>query len=467
MPELFEDRKIFSLAEVTRSIQKTLADRYSRAFWVKAEMNKLNYYSHSGHCYPDLVEKKDGRVIAQLRSSLWKEDYRRTNQKFLDVLGEPLKDGITILFAATINYDPIHGLSLRMLDIDPIYSLGELEREKQASISRLREEGIYEQNKKMRLPLLPQRIAVISVETSKGYSDYLNILDKNPWGYRYLNVLFPSILQGEKAVFSIISQLRRIRKVIRHFDAVAIIRGGGGDVGLSSFNTYELAREVALFPIPVFTGIGHSTNETVVEMVSYRNAITPSELADFFIQKFHEFANPVHRAEELIVEWSVRLLREENTRLENFLRYFQSITRNRVLKSKHSLDSFTNTLLQESKFLIRKENEKLLRCSADLNVSAIALNETASKLLDDSHQQLLAQTASLFTSQGQSLLALEKNIRILDPINILRRGFTITLTADGKAVKDLKHLQTDEAITTIFAGGEVVSRIENVKPSGK
>lgn len=463
MPEIFDDRKVFTLAEVTRSIQRTIAERYTTAFWVKAEMNKLNYYSHSGHCYPDLVEKKDGRVVAQLRSSLWKDDYRRINRKFAEILNEPLKDGINILFSATISFDPTHGLSLRIIDIDPIFSLGELEREKQESIRKLKEGGIFDQNRKTNLPLLPKRIAVISVETSKGYSDYLNILDKNPWGYGFTNILFPSLLQGEKAVPSIIQQLRRIKKVINHFDAVAIIRGGGGEVGLSAFNHYDLAREVATFPIPVFTGIGHSTNETVVEMVSFRNAITPSELADFLIQKFHDFAAPVHRAEEIIAESALRMIREEKSKLDNVLRYFQSITHNRILRNKHLLDASCQTLQQQTKFLLKSEREKLSNYLAELKVAPPALLEHQQHLINEKRNDLRRWSTVFTKAHEQALLALEKNVAFLDPINVLRRGFTLTLDSKGKAVKESKDLHAGDSITTIFANGSVVSRVENGK----
>jgi exodeoxyribonuclease VII large subunit len=462
MPETFNDRKIFALSEVTKSIQRTLAERYSSVFWVTAEMNKLNHYSHSGHCYPDLVEKKDGKVIAQLRSSLWKDDYRKANKKFLNVLKDPLKDGIKILFSATINFDPVHGLSLRIIDIDPVYSLGELEREKQDAIEKLRSEGIFERNKSATLPRVPQSIAVISVETSKGYSDYLKIIEKNPWGYKFINVLFPSLLQGDKSVSSILYQLNRIRKVVKYFDAVAIIRGGGGDVGLSSFNNYMLAREVALFPIPVITGIGHSTNETVVEMVSYKNAITPTELADFLIQKFHDFSLPVRNAEEVIVERSQRLIRDEKLKLQNLLRYFQSITQNRLLMSRHSLEGCSNAVLQESKFLLRNAHDKLHQLQAGLKTACAVTIEREKSNVRESGTELSAQVQIVLGGTKQSLQSMEKNVGILDPINVLRRGFTITLDSNGKAVRDVKELGSDQYLTTIFANGKVISKIKEI-----
>jgi len=311
MPEKVDNKKVFSLLEVTLSIQRTIYNRYTSSFWVKAEMNKLNYYPHSGHCYPDLIEKKDGRIIAQIRANLWKEDYIKVNNSFLKISKEHLKDGINILFLTRITFDPIHGLNLRIIDIDPIYTMGELEREKIETIKRIKEEGIFNKNKERKFPLLPQRIAVISVETSKGYSDFKIIIDENFWKYKFFYFLFPSLLQGERAIESILNQLKQIKRVLNHFDVVAIIRGGGGDVGLSCYNNYQLSKEIALFPIPIITGIGHSTNETVVEMTAYMNAITPTGLADYLIQKFHNFSIPVQKAEEILFSKTKKILLDE------------------------------------------------------------------------------------------------------------------------------------------------------------
>ncbi|MEO0075571.1 MAG: exodeoxyribonuclease VII large subunit [candidate division WOR-3 bacterium] len=196
MPETVNDKQVFSLLEVTKSIQKTLPDRYKSSFWVKAEMNKLNFYKQSGHCYPELVEKKDGKIIAQIKSHLWRDDFNRVNNNFQRILNEPLKDGIKILFLAKISFDPVHGLALWIIDIDSSYTLGDLEREKQETIKQLKEEGIFNKNKTLNLPLLPQRIAIISVETSKGYADFLKVIETNSWNYKFFHILFPSLLQG-------------------------------------------------------------------------------------------------------------------------------------------------------------------------------------------------------------------------------------------------------------------------------
>ena len=249
MPETYHNKSVFTLPEVTRSIQKTIAGRYTTPVWVRAELNKLNYYKQSGHCFPELVEKQEGRVLAQMKAIIWKDDFIIINREFQRVLQEPLKDGIKILFLATISFDPMHGLALRIIDIDPSFTLGDLEREKQETIQRLKNENLYNKNKELRLALLPQRMAVISVETSKGYADFLKIIQSNTQGYQLFHMLFPSLLQGEKAISAMMVQLERIRKVRDHFDLVVIVRGGGDDVGLSFLNDYRLARAIAEFPL--------------------------------------------------------------------------------------------------------------------------------------------------------------------------------------------------------------------------
>jgi exodeoxyribonuclease VII large subunit len=457
--EVIKERKIFSLLEVTLSIQKTIAERYTSAFWVKAEMNKLNHYSHSGHCYPELVDKRDGKVVAQIKANLWKSDYLRINSMFLSLLKEPLKDGIKILFCATISFDPSHGLSLRIVDIDPSFSLGELEREKIDTIDRLKKEGIYQTNKNLKLAILPQRIAVISVETSKGYSDYLKVIDQNPWGYKFFNFLFPALLQGERSVASILDQLTRIKKIIHHFDAVAIIRGGGGDVGLSSYNNHTLAREIALFPIPVITGIGHSTNETVAEMVAFQNAITPTELADYLIQRFHDFSGPVKKAEEVVVERARRTLMEEHLKFKNSVRYFKSITVNNLQRNHHAIESLSRTVTQQAKFHIKQNKLALMTMRHQLYKSPQQAISKQVHTLTDTIQESKKIISNFFRTRQDQLEVLEKNVRHMDPVNILKRGFTITLHR-GSVLKSYKDVDAGDQVTIILADGQIVGDVK-------
>src|SRR5688572_10584053 len=374
-------------------------------------MNKLNHYSYSGHCYPELVEKVDGKVVAQMKTILWKEDFLRINSNFLNTLKEPLKDGINILFNATVNFDPVHGLSLRIVEIDPVFSLGELEREKMETIEKLKKGGVFHLKRALSMPLLPQRIALISVETSKGYADFLKVISNNSWGYRFFCFLFPALLQGDRSVDSILYQLRRIRRIKHHFDIVAIVRGGGGDVGLSSYNHYLLAKEICEFPIPVFTGIGHSTNETVAEMVAFKNAITPTELADFLIQAFHNFSVPIQQMRETLVSTTTGILADEKAELLGSARYFKSVTKQLLIHNRHEVKNYARSASQHLSYYFQKKKQLGLEVLSRLKKSTISLQR----------------------SRAVELSNIEKSVKLMDPINILKRGFTITLK-DGRAI---------------------------------
>lgn len=416
MPELMDNKTVFTLLEVSRSIQKTIAERYKSLYWIKAEMNKLNHYSHSGHCYPELLEKKEGKVVAEMRSILWKMDYQRINRQFLEVLGEPLREGITMLFQAGISYDPLYGFSLKIVDIDPTFVLGELEKEKRESIKKLTEEGIFDANKRLPFPLIPKRLAIISVETSKGLSDFFKIINGNPWGYKIECTLFPALLQGDKSISSIIKQLEVIANKLEDFDAVAIIRGGGGDVGLSSYNNYFLSKAIAIFPIPVLTGIGHSTNETVSEMVAYKNAITPSELADFLLQKFHNFAIPVDNALERMLRAVRRNFEEENLKLKHIVSSISWNSKTLLLKDKSELNGLQTHLIRFSRQNI-KENQAQLQ-------------------------------------------HLERMLGIVNPIHILKRGFSI-VRIDGKSVHKLDQVEIGAELEIQLEDGKIISKVIN------
>lgn len=462
MPEKVNERTVFSLSEVTLSVQRTLADRYHTAFWVKAEMNKVNRYPHSGHCYPDLVEKVNGKIIAEMRANIWKDDFQAINERFLQVLHEPLKDGINILFSAKITFHPVYGLSLRITDIDPGFSLGQLEREKQETIDRLKKEGIFNTNKSKKLALLPCRIAVVSVQTSKGYADFTKVVEENPWGYRIFHMLFPALLQGENAVESIIAQLARIEKVRNHFDAIAIIRGGGGDIGLTCYNHYALVRAIALFPLPVITGIGHSTNETVSEMVAFKNAITPTELGDFLIQHFHNFSVPVNHALETISTMSVDLLHQEKLKTLNLVRFFKTVTGSQLSENQHQMHRLTTRLVRHSTHFLRLtgerqiiQNIRIMRKGAE---QFLYLNR---ERIRASKEKLNDKTKGLLINAGQVLNHCGKLVEIMDPVHVLKRGFTMTL-ANKKIIKSTADVNKGDVLTTILPDGQIISVTQSI-----
>src|SRR5450432_163174 len=438
MPEIVNDKSVFTLLEVTKSIRKTLSERYKESYWIRAELNKLNYYKQSGHCFPELVEKQEGKVVAQMRGMIWEDDFILISREFQRVLHEPLKDGVKILFLATISFDPTHGLALRIMDIDPAYTLGDLEKEKAETIQKLKNESLYDKNKSLQLALLPQRIAVISVETSKGYADFIKVISSNANGFRFFHLLFPSLLQGEKAVGSIMAQLKRINKVKDHFDLVVIVRGGGDDIGLSCYNDYHLARAIAEFSLPVLTGIGHSTNETVCEMISYSNAITPTKLAEWLLQKMHDFREPVEAAHQTIIDKSLRLISEQKTRFRSEVKLFRSVTINMLQRSRNEMKILTQSLFQQSVFRFRNEKTQLVQF----------------------RNRIPNATTSIFKGRSLELENIRKQIKNMSPENVLKRGYSITLL-NGKAIKSFDDVKKDDIINTTVFEGNISSVVQS------
>ena len=313
--ETFHDHPVYSLSEIAFSLHKVVERTYPQPYFIKAEILKLNFYPHSGHCYPELVEKEGNSIKAEMRAIIWAANYQRINDRFIQITGNPLKENISILCLARIEFSPKHGLALHIEDIEPTYTLGEMVKNRNAVIERLKKEGVFTANKRLEMPLLPKRVAIISVETSKGYSDFITTLNGNRYGYRFVTELFPSILQGDKAIVGITGRLAEIEMRQKEFDCVVIVRGGGGDVGLSCYDEYEMAHRVATFPLPVLTGIGHSTNLSVTDMVAHTYNITPTDVAFALIGYFQTFDEKLQECQDRIVEVSRRLLVDEQSKL--------------------------------------------------------------------------------------------------------------------------------------------------------
>lgn len=411
-------KRIFPLSKLTEAIENVINTHCSKVVWVKAEIVKLNHYRHTGHCYPDLVEKKDGKIVAELRGNIWKSNFEMINEKFRKVLNEELRDDMTVVVQATITFHSVYGLALNILDIDPEYTLGELAKQRIEAIKKLTEEGLFDANKQRVLPQLPKTIAIISVSSSKGYQDFMNVIENNPWKYQFHCKLFPAILQGERAVTTIKDQLKRIREHKKLFDAVAIIRGGGGEIGLSCYDNYSLAKEIAAFPLPILTGIGHSTNETVSELVSFKSFITPTKIAEFLLQEFHNFSLPL-KENFLKITTAVNLLFErQQTQISRVSSSFGFLSERILERDRNRLNNFKRIITSGTKLLLKQETSKLKN--------------------------------------------IETTVELLSPRNILKRGYSIT-RKDGKVVKDTEILAEGDLIETEFFLGKASGRIEKIK----
>jgi exodeoxyribonuclease VII large subunit len=478
-----ESRQIFTLKQVASSIRKTLEERYQQTYWVKAEMHKLNLYP-SGHCFPELLQKEDGKIVAQMNASIWKQNYQRINKNFVDVVKEPLREDTTLLLLVKIVFHETFGLSLQIVDIDPNYALGELQRERQETLLRLQKENLLNLNQKLDFPLLPKRIALISADTSKGLSDFRKVIETNQWGYQFFTFLFQAYLQGDVAVKSIQEQLKRIEKVKEHFDVVVIVRGGGGEVGLSCYNNFELCKAIASFPLPVLTGIGHSTNLTVAEMIAYRNAITPTELGDFLIQAFHEFAVPVKDASKTIRNYSKNKLENANQSLTSTVKLFKNVTAQRIDQTKNLLVRSSSSVKSNVKFVIHKEKESIIISQKSIKKNAKDLvllqKNQITTLVDTARKnvqfELKAENGevqrvidrlpkvveNLIHDTNNKIKQLEQSVKLMDPIQVLKRGYSISLF-EGKTLKVDTKLKPGDRLVTKTHFSEIESEIVDIK----
>jgi exodeoxyribonuclease VII large subunit len=478
-----EEKQIFTLKQVALSIQKVISERYSRLYWVQAEMHKLNY-TNKGHCYPELVQKEDGKIVAEMRGTIWKAQFDKISKSFSEVVKEPLKDGMSLLFLVKISFHPLYGMGLEVVDIDPTFALGELQKEREETLKRLTKEGILNANQRLNFPLLPQRIAVISVESSKGLSDFYSVVQNNQWNYAFFFMLFTAQLNGDLAVDSIQNQLRKIEKVKHHFDAVAIIRGGGGEIGLSCYNNYKLSKAIATFPLPVLTGIGHSTNITVSEMVAFRNAITPTELGEFLIQCFHNFSVPVKEAQKSLKMEVNQFMQDQKIELANELRIFKNVSNQRLFQTNQILNSTTKNLSLHSRFRFNNER-KVLDSSADQlkshvrskrnfenqRINQLQLNivkhlkvnfNVNQNQVRDTQTFMMQQLPKFFIKTEQTILNLEKNVKLMDPTLLLKRGYSLSLF-QGKTINAKNPVKSGDIIETVTFENRILSEVKEIK----
>ncbi|MFT6996633.1 MAG: exodeoxyribonuclease VII large subunit [Cryomorphaceae bacterium] len=454
-----EIRKAHSLLELTQNIKLQIEKTYQTAYWIKAEINKLNYYPQSGHCYPELVEKKNGKIVSEIRGFLFRNAYKEIDENFRNHTGKPLSDGMEVLLLCRVSYDPKYGLSLYISDIDASFTLGEMARLRAEAIQRLKAEKTFSLNKEKPLPKLIGSLAIISVETSKGWRDFSQTIEESKYANQIERKLFPAKLQGDAAVISITKALQKISLLHEQFDAVAIIRGGGGDIGMDCYDSFDLAKTVAAFPIPVLTGIGHSTNLTVVEMCGHQNLITPTALAQFVIDGYVDFEQRLARAASLIKRVNKQVLPLLKSRLDGMTEELNRKSKGALIDSHSKLKQTGRKLEQAVKSGLTEENKRLaFRIPIKLNHSVENLLRkkkesvlTASELLHNSAPRYCADRIN-------KLAHLKDKLRLLDPQNVLRRGYSITLK-NGKAVISTTDLKDGDKVITRLAKGEFNSTV--------
>ena len=403
-----------TLFELNRLVRETIECELPHEYWVEAELSECR--ESRGHCYMELIEKDEQTAtpIAKARANCWAQKWVMIRPYFERATGQRLVAGMKVLLKVYPQFHEAFGFSWIVTDIDPTYTLGDMARKRQEIIRQLKEEGVFDLQKELTLPLFCQHIAVISSETAAGYGDFCNQLADNPYGFQFQTQLFPAIMQGEGVEGSIINALERIYD--QPFDCVVIIRGGGATSDMSGFDTLALAEHVANFPIPIITGIGHDRDESILDMVSHTRVKTPTAAAALLIDHLKEVLDTVNNAQNSIT----RLVQQKLSTLSAQL--------SSVSEAIPRLFSIVKTR-QEAK-------------------------------IDALQQRLPMLIERRFLAENHRLQLMEEKLKALDPQLLLKRGYSITLHK-GRAVKDATTLKAGDEIETRLAQGLIHSIVKS------
>jgi exodeoxyribonuclease VII large subunit len=456
-----KSQKVFSLSELTLSLENQINKIYDGSYWITAEILKLNHYPQSGHCYPQLVEKRNGAIVADMKGFISREIYQSIKSLFLNEVGKPLSDGMQVLFRCKLRFHSIYGLSINILDIEPSFTLGEMARLRKEAIKRLKSEGLFENNRRLQPPILFKSIAVISVETSKGLLDFRQVLSNSKYAQAISLSLFPALLQGDAAVQSISRALEKVSSKIHCFDAVALVRGGGGETGLDCYDSYQLAKAVANFPIPVLSGIGHASNSTVTEQVSYKSLLTPTDLARFILQTFEDFEDRINGASlniSRIVSQSMNLAHHTLFELSNRLEFHSS---KKTDQESERLTRRVEVLARASKKYIAESIQEVIitKTQQIITLPGTFLNSENQNLSLLNSEVLKTTKHKLQRTQAKMEL-LEEKVKLLDPESALKRGFSLT-SHKGKIIHSITELEEGDLIETLLVDGKIQSTVTN------
>lgn len=424
-----------SLYELNALVKRSIHSCMPDAYWVQAELSDVRS-NYSGHCYLEFVQKepRGNNLIAKARGTIWSPVYRLLKPYFEEETGQAFVAGIKVLVKVAVEFHELYGFSLTVQDIDPSYTLGDMARRRREILKQLEEEGVLTLNKELELPLLTQRIAVISSATAAGYGDFCNQLEHNPYGFIFHPRLFPAVMQGDRVEQSVIAALDAINARRDHWDVVVIIRGGGATSDLSGFDTYDLAANCAQFPLPIITGIGHERDDTVLDSVSHTRVKTPTAAAEFLI-------NHVHDTAEMLEEYASSVLYAVSTRME---------------KEKTRLARMIERIPIQIKMKLKDEHYRQERVMRQLEVGLQSCLTSETHRLQIKETQLNIASQRCLVSEDHRLQLLERELKAASPEHLLKRGYSITLK-NGKAVTDAAALQPGDELTTRFAKGEIKS----------
>ena len=471
-----------SLSELNSLVKEALQLAFPEQLWVVAEIGELKV-NRTGHCYIELVEKDNitNEISARARATIWSWQFRFIQPYFETTTGQALTAGLKVLISVSVEFHEVFGYSLNIKDIDPNYTLGDMARRRAEIIRKLEDEGIIDMNKEIPLPEIPSRIAIISSPTAAGYEDFMNQLANNEAGYKFYTRLFPSTMQGTDAPKSIIAALNSIFEIETMFDVVVIIRGGGSQMDLNCFDDYDLAVNISQFPLPVLTGIGHEKDESIADLVSNTKLKTPTAVAEFLINKYDEVASEIDTLESAFFDQVNYLIEGEKDRLNNNIRFLRPLVNSKLEKTSMILAHFAKSvkptvskvieqnnfqlvqindrLSANSNLLLKKRQNELAKLSSELIFISKLHNQHEKQLIDNMEKKLIQSSLHYIEKQHNKLSLLNKSKELVDPVTILKRGFSITLR-NGKALKSSEQLKDGEPLETILYDGRIISTVK-------
>ena len=343
-------------ALVRRSLEQCLPDEY----WIQAELSDVRSNT-TGHCYLEFIQKdpRSNSLVAKARGMIWNNIYRLLKPYFEESTGQLFTSGIKVLVKVTVQFHELYGYSLTVLDIDPTYTLGDMARRRREILLQLEEEGVLTLNKELEMPVLPQRIAVVSSATAAGYGDFCHQLKHNSGGFFFYTELFPALMQGNQVEESVLAALDCINTRISEFDVVVIIRGGGAASDLSGFDTYLLAAACAQFPLPVITGIGHERDDTVLDSVAHTRVKTPTAAAELLIQRVGEAAERLEELSARLQQGAYTLLEQEQRRLVTMQARIPALVHRKLAEARFTLLTARKDLSQVTQILLSRQRHRL------------------------------------------------------------------------------------------------------------
>lgn len=437
---------------VTNAINKEFG---LKNVWVQAEFSDLRVAG--GHCYMELVEKDaSGTTRAKIRAIIWSGTLAALRRKFFDATGRDIASGMKVLVRGSASHHSIYGLSFTISDIDPTYTLGDMERVRREILERLTREGVIGRNRQLPLSPALQRIAVISAEGAAGYGDFINQLAYNPDGFAMYTMLFPAVMQGERTAPTVMAALDRVEMTRDMWDAVAIVRGGGSTTDLNGFDNYELARRVALFPIPVIVGIGHERDRTVLDEIACVRCKTPTAVASFIIDSMRGAWEDLTDHMNHIIAYGNNALRGEHLWLTNLSQKIPALARNFILQEKMKLAGLSQSVPSLVQGRVMRQRLALGEYASRLGSNVAGRIAAARGSLDRAALRVENSAAAITRNETQRLRRLDDMLRLLSPDNTLRRGYSIT-RVDGHAVTDPAGVPPGSVIETTLAGGKIVS----------